>query len=93
MAFESERVMFEIYREKTYTSQYRVVYYTELDEHNKHWEINRALSGETFYDGFLKELRKEEGKRVIEQFVERLNRGESVERAELEEALSDFVAQ
>jgi hypothetical protein len=93
MAFESQKVMFEIYREKTYTGRYRVVYYTELDDHNKDMEISRALAGESFYDGFLKEYRKEEAKRIIEQFVERLNRGERVEVRELAEALGEFAAQ
>ena len=31
----SDRTMFEIYREAVYARQYRVVYFTELDEHNK----------------------------------------------------------
>jgi len=37
MAMESDKVMFEIYREATYTGKYRVVYYTELNENNKEW--------------------------------------------------------
>ena len=35
MAMESDKIMFEVYREGTYTGKYRVVYYTELNEHNK----------------------------------------------------------
>jgi hypothetical protein len=35
MAFESDKIMFEIYRETTYTGKYRVVYFTELQDHNK----------------------------------------------------------
>ena len=92
MAFESDKVMFEIYREKTYTGQYRVVYYTELDDHNKEWEINRAMAGESFCDGFLRDYRKEEGKQIIEGFVERLNRGERIDPAQVLAALSDFAA-
>jgi hypothetical protein len=30
MLFESDKVMFEIYKETEYTGQYRVVYFTEL---------------------------------------------------------------
>ena len=45
--------MFEIYRETTYTGKYRVVYFTELQDHDKETEINRAMAGEHFYDGFL----------------------------------------
>jgi hypothetical protein len=92
MAFESDKIMFEIYREKTYSGKYRVVYYTELDDHNKEWEINRALAGESFFDGFLKNFRKDEGKRIIENYLERLNRGEKVDPAEITAALGDRVA-
>ncbi len=92
MLFESDKVMFEIYRDKTYSGKYCVVYYTELDDHNKDTEINRALAGESYYDGFLKNFRKDEGKRVIERFLERLNGGEKVDKAELEAALRDFTA-
>lgn len=89
MAFESDKVMFEIYREKTYSGKFRVVYYTELDEHNKEQEINHALAGESFFDGFLNNYRKDQGKAVIEQFVERLNRGEVIDPAEVASALRD----
>ena len=93
MAFESDKVMFEIYREKTYSGKYRVVYYTELDDHNKEWEISRAMAGESFFDGFLKDYRKEEGKQIIEKFIERLNQGERVDPAEITAALSELAAQ
>ena len=92
MLFESDKVMFEIYRDKTYTGKYCVVYYTELDEHNKEQEINRAMAGESFYDGFLKNFRKDEGKQVIARFLERLNQGERVDAAELSAALSEYAA-
>ncbi|HYM12904.1 MAG TPA: hypothetical protein VEU62_19350, partial [Bryobacterales bacterium] len=84
MAFESDKVMFEIYREKIYSGRYCVVYYTELTDHERDWEIKRAMAGQSFYDGFLKNHRIDEGKQVIEQFLERLNRGESVDPAELD---------
>lgn len=92
MLFESDKVMFEIYKDKTYTGKYCVVYYTELDEHNKEQEINRAMAGESFYDGFLKNFRKDEGKQVIAGFLERLNQGERVDAAELSAALSEYAA-
>lgn len=91
MLFEADKVMFEIYRDKTYTGKYCVVYYTELDDHNKEHEINRAMAGESFYDGFLKNFRKEEGKQIINQFLERLNRGEKIDPAEVTAALGEFV--
>ncbi len=92
MAMESDKVMFEIYREAAYTGKYRVVYYTELNENNKEWEINRALSGEHFYDGFLKNYRKDEAKDIIESLLKRLNDGEPLAPADIESALSDHIA-
>lgn len=90
MAFESDKVMFEVYREKTYSGKYRVVYYTELQDHERDWEISRAMAGEAFYDGFLKSHRLDEGKQVIQQFVERLNQGERVAPADLNAALQEY---
>ena len=45
MAFESDKTMFEVYRDVTYGTRYRVVYFTELQDHNKELEINRAMAG------------------------------------------------
>lgn len=88
---EADKVMFEIYRDGTYTRKYRVVYFTELGDANKEWEINRALSGEHFYDGFLKNWRKHEAKAIIEEFIRRLNDGELLTPRQLEEQLKDYI--
>ncbi len=92
MAMESDKVMFEIYREAAYTGKYRVVYYTELNENNKEWEINRALSGEHFYDGFIKNYRKDEAKDIIDTILKRLNDGEKLAAEDVESALSEHIA-
>ncbi len=92
MAFESDKVMFEIYRETQYSRKYRVVYFTELQDHNKESEINHALNGEHYYDGFIKNYRKDEAKQIIEACLTRLNGGESVPPAEIELALGDHSA-
>ena len=92
MAMESDKVMFEIYREAAYTGKYRVVYYTELNENNKEWEINRALSGEHFYDGFIKNYRKDEAKDIVDAILKRLNDGEKLTAADIESALTEFIA-
>ena len=84
----SDRTMFEIYREADYARQYRVVYFTELDEHNKEREINRAMAGEHFFDGFLGDGRKEEGKRRIGEIVARLNKGEALSAEDVERELA-----
>ncbi|MBZ5569812.1 MAG: hypothetical protein LAN64_18440 [Acidobacteriia bacterium] len=92
MAMESDKVMFEIYREAAYTGKYRVVYYTELNENNKEWEINRALSGEHFYDGFIKNYRKDEAKDIVDSILRRLNDGEKLTSEDVENALSEHIA-
>jgi hypothetical protein len=92
MLFESDKIMFEIYRETEYTGRYRVVYFTELQEHNKETEINRALAGEHFYDGFLKNQGKDNAKGIVESILTRLNDGERVETAEVERALAEYLA-
>jgi thiaminase len=92
MPFESDKVMFEIYRETEYSGRYRVVYFTELQDHNKETEINRALAGEHFYDGFIRNYRKEEAKQIIEGIVARLNEGERLGPEEVERALADHMA-
>lgn len=87
----SDRTMFEIYREADYGRQYRVVYFTELDEHNKETEINRAMAGEHFYDGFLTDLHKDEGKRRIADIVRRLNDGEAITTTDVEKNLTGMM--
>jgi len=92
MLFESDKVMFEIYRETEYTGKYRVVYFTELQDHNKETEINHALAGEHFFDGFIKNFRKDEAKEIIRSILDRLNSGESVAPQVIEQALGDHLA-
>ena len=92
MLFESDKVMFEIYRETEYTGKYRVVYFTELQDHNKETEINHALAGEHFFDGFIKNYRKDEAKEIINSIVTRLNQGERVPPDEVERALGEHMA-
>lgn len=84
--------MFEVYRESTYSGQYRVVYFTELHEHNKEIEINRAMAGEHFADGFLRNYTKEEAKQVIDELLERLNRGEQISPERFLHQLRDYLA-
>ena len=92
MPFESDKIMFEIYREATYSGQYRVVYFTELQDHNKESEINHALAGEHFFDGFIKNYRKDEAKEIIGAILNRLNGGERLDPQEVERALGDHMA-
>jgi hypothetical protein len=90
--FAHEKVMFEIYREAAYDRRYRVVFFTELDEHNKDEEIARAVAGEHLYDGFIRDKALIEAKHVINELLDRLNRGESLSRDVLDGALSVYQA-
>src|SRR5689334_14036805 len=92
MLFESDKVMFEIYRETEYTGRYRVVYFTELQDHNKETEIDHALAGEHFFDGFIKNFRKDEAKEIIDSLLNRLNGGERIDPQEVERALGEHMA-
>ncbi len=92
MAMDSDKVMFEIYRDATYTGKYRVVYYTELNENNKEWEINKAMAGEHFYDGFIKNFGKDEAKDIIDALLKRMNDGEKLSDADIERELGNHMA-
>jgi molybdopterin converting factor small subunit len=92
MAFESDKTMFEIYRETAYSGQYKVVYFTELQDHNKETEINRAMAGQHVLDGFLKNYRKEEAKEIIEQILARMNNGERMQAEDIKLALAQHLA-
>jgi hypothetical protein len=89
---KADKLMFEIYREAGYDRFYRVVYFTELDEHNKEQEIARAMSGEHLFDGFLRERSASEAKTVIGGIVRRLNHGDSVDADQVGRLLSPFLA-
>ena len=89
---ESEKTLFEVYRETTYSGEFRVVYFTELQDHNKETEINRAMAGEHFVDGYLKNYTKDDGKRVIDSLVAELNRGEPLTPEQFLGRLGDYLA-
>lgn len=88
----SDKVLFEVYREGHYNRTYRVVYFTELNDHNREQEFNRALAGDHFLDGFLAGPTKEEGKKVIDAFLVRLNDGEELAPDLLRGELTEFLA-
>ncbi|MCC6393255.1 MAG: hypothetical protein IT167_21825 [Bryobacterales bacterium] len=92
MAFESDKTMFEIYREKTYTGKYRVVYFTELQDHNKETEINRAMAGEHYMDGFVKNFKKDDAKEIINGLLDRMNNGEPITPEQFAKSLGDHLS-
>ena len=87
------KIMFEIYKEKAYTGEYRVVYFSELDDHNKDIEIDRAMKGDHFFDGFILTLKKERAMKQIEDIVYRLNEGETLDDQYLNKQLREFLAE
>jgi hypothetical protein len=91
-AIDSKKLMFEIYRDPNLEHGYRVVYFTELGEHEKEEEIGNAMRGEHVYDGFILHRQRQQAKELIEDLVERLNRGETLSPAEIEEQLKPFMA-
>jgi hypothetical protein len=91
MAFESEKIMFEIYKDSLYNKNFRVVYYTELNEHNKHAEISRAMAGDHFFDGFIKDYKKDEAKEIIQSIVIELNDGNNISPDSIRERLKEYT--
>lgn len=89
---DTKKVMFEIYREAQFSGLYKVVYFTELGEHDKETEIADAMRGEHIFDGFLLHRERSQGKQVVDEIIERLNRGDSIGQAEIEQMLQPYLA-
>jgi hypothetical protein len=89
--FESDKIMFEIYQDKHYNRRFHVIYYTELNEHNKYTEINRAMSGTSYFGGFIKNYRKEEAKEIIEKILSELNEGNLIEPEVIKDMLKEHI--
>jgi hypothetical protein len=86
------KIMFEVYREGGYDRRYRVVYFTELNDHNRDHELNRCLAGESFLSGFLAEASRKEARTIISGALKRLNDGEQLTPAGLEAELTPHMA-
>lgn len=89
---DTKKVMFEIYREANFSGRYKAVYFTELGEHDKETEIADAMRGEHVFDGFLLHRDRSQAKQVVEEVLDRLNGGEPLDAAEIEQALKPFLA-
>ena len=85
-----DKIMFEIYKDVARNGNYQVIYFTELDDHNREAEINRAANGEHIYDGFIRNRGKDQAKLVLGSILERLNNGEQVKAAEIERELQPY---
>lgn len=89
---DTKKVMFEIYREAGLNGRHKVVYFTELGEHDKETEIADAMRGEHIFDGFLLHRERNQAKHVVEEILDRLNRGEAIGPSDIEQALQPFLA-
>ncbi len=87
-----DKIMFEIYKENVYSGEYRVVYFSELDDHNKDKEIDRAMKGDHFFDGFILTLKKDRAMKKIEDILEKLNDGETLDDHYMNKQLEEFLA-
>jgi TolB-like protein len=88
---DTKRLMFEIYKDSI-LGGYRVVYFTELGEHEREEEIGNALRGDHVFDGFILHRRRHEAKVVINGLLSRMNSGEQLPAALIEEELRPFLA-
>lgn len=88
---DTKKVMFEIYRECDFNGRYRVVYFTELGEHDKEEEIGSALRGEHVYDGYILYRQSQVAKQVISQLLRRLNSGERLATGFIEAELRPYT--
>jgi hypothetical protein len=90
VATDEKRVMFEIYRDAD-DSQFRVVYFTELGEHERELEISAAFRGDHIFDGFILIRERVEAKRAISAILDRLNSGEPVTQEDMRRELASFM--
>ena len=88
----NDKIMFEIYKENTYSKEYRVVYFTELNEDNKEREIDRAMKGDHVFDGYILSIKKYRAMKQIEDIIQRLNDGETLDVQYLKKQLKEFFA-
>ncbi|HEX2328193.1 MAG TPA: hypothetical protein VHN74_05690 [Candidatus Angelobacter sp.] len=88
---EEKRIMFEIYREPEDNGSYRVVYFTELGEHEREIEIGNALRGNHVFDGYILSRDRWEAKQAIGRILDELNRGARMGANEIELELKGFV--
>ncbi len=89
---DSKKVMFEIYRDADFGGRYKVVYFTELGEHDKATEIDNAMRGQHIFDGFLLHRERNQAKQVVDEILDRLNRGEQIDEAAIRESLQPYLA-
>jgi len=86
-----KRIMFEIYREATDHGRYRVVYFTELGEHERETEISNAARGDHIFDGFILSSERWQAKQAMDQILDRLNDGGLIDPRAIEDELRPYM--
>ena len=89
---DTKKVMFEIYRDADFGGRYKVVYFTELGEHDKEKEIDDAMRGQHIFDGFLLHRERNQAKVVVDEILHRLNNGEQIDENSIRETLQPYLA-
>ena len=92
MPDDTDKIMFEVYREPGFNRRYHVVYFTELGEDERDATIDAAMSGVPFLDGFIKAADGAAARTVIQDFIANLNEGATGTREELARLLAPFLA-
>jgi hypothetical protein len=80
---ESDKTLFEIYRETGYARGFRSIFYTDLEEHARDKEIARAAAGETIVSGYVRDDQKEQARAVVDAIVAELDSLDEEEQPEL----------
>lgn len=83
-----DKIMFEIFRVDGASREFRTVYFTELEEHDREEGINQALAGEHVFDGFIAQRNVDQAKAAITSLMERLNQGEELDHRQVETILA-----
>ncbi len=86
-----EKVFFGIYKESGCDKRYQIVYFSELDEHERDTALNRFIEGETIYTGFLKKTCLDEAKQLLADYLARWNAGTSPVLEELVSSISSCL--
>jgi hypothetical protein len=83
--------MFEIYRDDSYSREFRVVYFSELNEHNKDVEIDSAMLGDHVFDGYFLSLKKDKVMKSINELIHQLNQAEHPDPAVIGVELAEYL--
>ncbi len=88
---DTDKIMFEMFRLAGASRDFRVVYFTELDEHDREVGISQALAGEHVFDGFIPQRNADQGKAAIAVLIDRLNQGEDLDAHQIKTILAPHL--